>query len=60
MISYLRHLKIIRTEPVTCLTIQNSIPYLVERLEQKSDIQKHFESQPQTESGVRLPDSLSS
>ncbi|EDL57118.1 hypothetical protein PM8797T_01959 [Gimesia maris DSM 8797] len=60
MIPYLQRFRIIRPEYHTCLTIQDAIPYLVQRIEQKTNNKKGFVEQQQTKSCDRITASSSS
>lgn len=60
MISYLKHFRKNRPEYHTCLSIQNTIPYLAQRIEQKTNNKKCLATQQQTESCDRITVSSSS
>jgi|GEM_PF-3524970 len=60
MITYLRRFKKIKPESDTYLTVQNAIPYLVQRIEQKANHKKCVAAQEQDEPCDRFTVSSSS
>jgi uncharacterized spore protein YtfJ len=59
MIPYLKHFRKIRPEYHTCLTIQDAVPHLVQRIEQNTNNKKRLADQQQTESCDRIAASSS-